>query len=264
MLPSRPMTRATWGKVLAGCITTVGIEIWLSSREAPPVAHLEARGGFGCIGSVILILIVVTISAVIQALTKKKAPPAPNLPNPHYGGPPGYGAPPGQPGYGAPPGQQGYGAPPGQPYGAPPGQAYGAPPGQAYGAPPAQQPYGAPPGPQGYGPPPGQQSYGAPPQTQVGPRLVCVAGPLQGQVFPIGAGIVLGRPGQATVALEDPQVGPQHAWVGPGPSGRIMVRDGGAPAGIYVNNQRVREAEMNDNDTLVLAHAGIAFTLRTG
>ncbi len=239
----------------------------------------------------LLVFVVVTvIIAIVKAISGPSRPPAGWPPpqgqggwGPGYGqqgygqqghgqpgyGQPGYGQPQpqyGQPGYGQPPQQQGYGQPG---YGAP--QAYGQPPPQqAYGQPPQQQQgYGQPPPPQGgYGPPPpgyAAPGYAAPPQAQSAmgqPKLVCVAGALNGREFPIGQGLVIGQQGQ--IAIADPNVAAQHVWVGPGAGGRIVARDLGSQTGTYLNQgQPVRESPLADQDVISLGQQGsVRFVFR--
>jgi hypothetical protein len=220
-----------------------------------------SRSGARCIGLIVVLvffLAIAGIAALIKAVTSK--PTAQNPPPGGWQGGPGqYGAPPygGQGPYGPPMG--GYGPPPGG------GQAgYGPPMGG----------YGPPPGPgqgTGYGPPPGQAPYGGGPPIggstgypgapgQGAPRLVGLSGPMQGREFPIGGGVTVGSAAQ--IAVGDPSLGAQHAWIGPGPNGRVVVRDNGSPSGTYVNNQRVQERELNDQDVVMLGNGAVHFTFR--
>ncbi len=83
-----------------------------------------------------------------------------------------------------------------------------------------------------------------------------LAGVLQGQAFPIAAGLMLGSAG--SVVVNGPIIAPQHAWVGVGPTGRFVVRDGGSAAGTYVNNQRLSPSDMrelNEGDVITLGDA---------
>ncbi len=92
-----------------------------------------------------------------------------------------------------------------------------------------------------------------------GGRLVCLAGPLKGQEFPLEQGLTLGRdPARAQVVVLDAQVSGLHLWVGP-LAGRIVVRDPGSTNGTFLEarpQERVTEAELKDRDVLVLGGAG--------
>ena len=86
-------------------------------------------------------------------------------------------------------------------------------------------------------------------------RLVCTTGPLQGQEFPVGQGIYLGRDAtRSQVVIADPQVSGQHLWIGP-VSNKMIVRDNGSTNGTYLNNDltnRISEVELKDRDVLTL------------
>jgi S1-C subfamily serine protease len=114
-------------------------------------------------------------------------------------------------------------------------------------------------------PAPARQPAGPPMKTEVfrggpaGGKLVCLAGPLQGQEFPLEQGLTLGRdPARAQVVVLDTQVSGLHLWVGP-LAGRIVVRDPGSTNGTFLEarpQERVTEAELKDRDVLVLGGAG--------
>ncbi len=105
----------------------------------------------------------------------------------------------------------------------------------------------------------------APAKTEVfraGPasgRLVCVAGPLLGQEFPVGEGLYIGRDAaRAQVVVSDAQVSGQHLWVGP-LAGRVIARDAGSTNGTFLNGRmdaRIGDAELKDQDVLTLGGAG--------
>lgn len=127
---------------------------------------------------------------------------------------------------------------------------------------PRPQPPGQPPG---QGQPQAARPAAAPARTEVfraGPasgRLVCVAGPLLGQEFPLGEGLYLGRDAaRAQVVVSDAQVSGQHLWVGP-LAGRVVARDAGSTNGTFLNGRmdaRVGDAELKDQDVLTLGGAG--------
>ncbi|HWQ33305.1 MAG TPA: trypsin-like peptidase domain-containing protein [Blastocatellia bacterium] len=96
--------------------------------------------------------------------------------------------------------------------------------------------------------------------------LVCTAGPLQGQSFPIGQGLYIGRDStRSQVVVQDAQVSGQHLWVGI-INGHVVARDVGSTNGTYLNNQlsqRITEVQLNHNDRLTLGRTGtVVFTFQ--
>jgi pSer/pThr/pTyr-binding forkhead associated (FHA) protein len=89
--------------------------------------------------------------------------------------------------------------------------------------------------------------------------LVCLVGPVQGQSFPLGQGVYLGRDAaRAQVVVQDSQVSGQHVWVGP-LAGRIVARDPGSTNGTFLNDPaspRIGEAELRPGDRLFLGPKG--------
>jgi hypothetical protein len=220
--------------------TTLAAPVLAAEPELFASGFRLGRGGVRCIASLIVLVIFLIfsgVSALVRASQAKNTPP---------GG--GYGG--GQPPFG---GQQyGGGQPPMGGYGQPPQGGYGQPPQGGYGQPPMG----------GYGQPP-QGGYGAPPAAgaYAQPKLVCIGGPLQGREFPIGGGVIIGSAGQ--IPVNDPQIAPQHAWIGPAPNGRILVRDAGSPTGTFVNNQRIGEAELKEQDVVTLGNGAVVFAFRS-
>lgn len=104
---------------------------------------------------------------------------------------------------------------------------------------------------------------GGPPKTEIfeaaSGRLVCTTGPLEGQEFPVGQGIYLGRDSsRAQIVIADPQVSGQHLWIGPVGS-KMIARDSGSTNGTFLNNdltRRITEVELNDRDVLILGGRG--------
>ena len=92
-----------------------------------------------------------------------------------------------------------------------------------------------------------------------GGQLVCLVGPVQGQSFPLGQGVYLGRDAaRAQVVVQDSQVSGQHVWVGP-LAGRIVARDPGSTNGTFLNDPaspRIGEAELKPGDRLFLGPKG--------
>jgi S1-C subfamily serine protease len=127
---------------------------------------------------------------------------------------------------------------------------------------PTPAPKAAPPVPSGTVP---QPSPALIPRTELfkagvaGGQLACLAGPVQGQSFPVGQGVYIGRdPVRSQIVVGDSQVSGQHLWVGP-LNGRIIARDPGSTNGTYLNGQmgqRIGDAELKDGDTLTLGLMG--------
>lgn len=71
---------------------------------------------------------------------------------------------------------------------------------------------------------------------------------------PKGQPIVLGSAPQCDVAIEYPDVAPQHAQITETPDGAMIVRDLGAPAGTFIDGPhfRVTEARLQPNSLLFL------------
>ncbi|MFN7946099.1 MAG: trypsin-like peptidase domain-containing protein [Blastocatellia bacterium] len=96
--------------------------------------------------------------------------------------------------------------------------------------------------------------------------LVCTSGPLQGQSFPVGQGIYIGRDNtRSQIVVQDPQVSGQHLWVGV-INGQIVARDAGSTNGTYLNHQmqqRITEVQLHNNDVLTLGKTGtVTFTFQ--
>lgn len=88
--------------------------------------------------------------------------------------------------------------------------------------------------------------------------LRCIAGPLQGQEFPVGQGLMLGRSVEASVVIGDPHVSNRHAWVGP-IGGKLLLRDNQSTNGTFHNGnmgQRVGEVTLQDGDVVILGDQG--------
>jgi pSer/pThr/pTyr-binding forkhead associated (FHA) protein/V8-like Glu-specific endopeptidase len=101
---------------------------------------------------------------------------------------------------------------------------------------------------------------GVPARTEMfQPTVTFTAGPLQGQSFPIGQGLFIGRDAaRAQIVVSDPQVSGQHLWIGM-VNGRIIARDSGSTNGTYLNQQmmqRITEVTLNNRDTLTLGRTG--------
>jgi V8-like Glu-specific endopeptidase len=90
-------------------------------------------------------------------------------------------------------------------------------------------------------------------------KLIFLSGPLQGQQFPVGKGLFIGRaPGRSHIIILDQQISGQHLWVGP-VNGHFVARDCNSTNGSYINGrmeQRIAEVELNDGDVLTLGVMG--------
>ena len=172
---------------------------------------------------------------------------------PAAAGMPGHGA----PQYGAPP-QAAYGPPQAAPYGAPPAQ-YGAPPyagtpqggiPSAYGAPPQHSSSQLPPQ-RGPSQVPGQM----PPQAMAGRARISVRqGPGQGAVAELADVTVIGsHPGQSTLVLADPRLGPRHVEIVKHADG-FYARDLGSQMGTSCRGQQLgpQPFKLHHGDVLVL------------
>jgi len=88
--------------------------------------------------------------------------------------------------------------------------------------------------------------------------LRCIAGPLQGQEFPVGQGLMLGRSVEASVVIGDPHVSNRHAWVG-SIGGKLLLRDNQSTNGTFHNGNmapRVGEVTLQDGDVVILGDQG--------
>lgn len=84
-----------------------------------------------------------------------------------------------------------------------------------------------------------------------GPRLVAVAGPYAGQVFPVpAAGGSIGREPAREIALAaDGTVSRRHASISP-EAGTLVLRDEGSSNGTFVNGQRIQEHALRPGDEI--------------
>jgi pSer/pThr/pTyr-binding forkhead associated (FHA) protein len=87
--------------------------------------------------------------------------------------------------------------------------------------------------------------------SQGGPRLVAVAGPYVGQVFPIPAsGGDIGREPARELALSaDATVSRRHASLTP-EAGAYLLRDEGSSNGTFVNGQRIQQHSLRAGDEI--------------
>ena len=82
-------------------------------------------------------------------------------------------------------------------------------------------------------------------------RLVVIAGPDEGQAFPLssGAPLLVGRGRTAAVRLADPHVSRSHCQVKI-EGGQVVVEDLDSVSGIFVNDARVRTHALRPGDVL--------------
>jgi hypothetical protein len=86
--------------------------------------------------------------------------------------------------------------------------------------------------------------------------LVGQAGPLMGKTFSIGgSGVRIGRdPGRNQIAIDDPEVSREHAWVGE-ENGIMVVRDLNSVNGTFINTtdtDRVQNAQLRNGDVIII------------
>lgn len=88
--------------------------------------------------------------------------------------------------------------------------------------------------------------------------LRAIAGPLQGQEFAVGSGVMLGRSLETDIVVGDPHVSNRHAWVGP-LGDRIVLRDNSSTNGTFHNDnmtQRISEVGLQEGDVVILGDQG--------
>ncbi|MEO8381271.1 MAG: PrsW family glutamic-type intramembrane protease [Acidobacteriota bacterium] len=93
--------------------------------------------------------------------------------------------------------------------------------------------------------------------------LVCTAGTLVGESFPIGyTGLQIGRDATSVqIVVRDPKVSKRHAWIGYGGEG-LMVIDRGSTNGTWINGQRVTESPLRPGDRLEISDCVATFELQ--
>ena len=99
------------------------------------------------------------------------------------------------------------------------------------------------------------------PSGGLGSRLICVAGPYQGQSFPLShAPVRIGRASERDVALPaDTSVSRSHARI-TYENGRHVVSDDGSSNGTFVNGARVGEARpLNAGDTIQIGDTAFRY-----
>ena len=96
-------------------------------------------------------------------------------------------------------------------------------------------------------------------------QLLCTAGPLQGQSFPIGyTGLQIGRdPAAAQIVLRESSVSKRHVWIGYEEGGVVAV-DRGSTNGTWLNGARITRAPLTAGDRIDIALRTATFELRMG
>lgn len=94
------------------------------------------------------------------------------------------------------------------------------------------------------------------------PRLVAVAGPYAGQVFPLAAdGASIGREPARDVALTaDAMVSRRHASIAP-EGGGFVLRDDGSSNGTFVNGQRVQQHLLRPGDEIRIGASALRYEI---
>ena len=95
------------------------------------------------------------------------------------------------------------------------------------------------------------------------PRLQVLNGKRQGRVFeiPRGAEQVIGHRQSANIAIDDPWVSWDHARVffENGEGHTCWIEDLGSTNGTYVNDRRIQNHELVDNDVFMLGKTAFKF-----
>lgn len=87
--------------------------------------------------------------------------------------------------------------------------------------------------------------------------LRALTGDLQGQVFDVGSGIVVGRATSCAVFVPDRRASREHLRIFP-QGGDLILEDLGSHNGTFVNEQRVSRAKLHVGDTLRLGSTTFA------
>jgi pSer/pThr/pTyr-binding forkhead associated (FHA) protein len=84
------------------------------------------------------------------------------------------------------------------------------------------------------------------------------------KVFPVGAGeVVIGNDPECEVHIDSLALEPQHASVTTDDQGTVL-RDLGSESGTYVNNERVKEHPLQDNDQIRIGKHTLVFARDLG
>ncbi len=91
------------------------------------------------------------------------------------------------------------------------------------------------------------------------PRLVCFAGELHGQVFPLNENIcIIGRHDDCTIVLRDASMSRHHAIISRD-DGYYVVADQNSSNGTFVNGQRIEKARLRSGDEVVFGNVAFKF-----
>jgi hypothetical protein len=92
-----------------------------------------------------------------------------------------------------------------------------------------------------------------------GPVLLIMAGPFQGQRFPLRHGFLVGSARGCDLFLPDPQVAPHHAIFLMDSSGSWAILDRGSVTGIFVNGVRVTETRLQHGNVVRIGSCEIRY-----
>ncbi len=96
------------------------------------------------------------------------------------------------------------------------------------------------------------------------PRIVGVAGPFQGAVFPLtGAEVAIGREPSSQLCIVDPSLSRRHCLLAQ-QDGRFTLRDLGSRNGTLVNGVPVEEQELKHGDQISVGDSVLVFLLEEG
>ncbi|HTJ46930.1 MAG TPA: FHA domain-containing protein [Kofleriaceae bacterium] len=88
--------------------------------------------------------------------------------------------------------------------------------------------------------------------------LVPLNGPNQFQTFKLGSNTVIGTGGGAHVVVNDGFMSTEHAMIVASPSG-FVLKDKGSTNGVLVNERRVNDHELVDNDVILMGKTNFKF-----
>ncbi len=90
------------------------------------------------------------------------------------------------------------------------------------------------------------------------PRLVVIAGPLEGQEFALDRELSIGRAHPSTIIVEDNEVSRNHCVILPMETG-FVIRDLGSRNGTHVNGLRIGERILQESDEIRIGNSVFRF-----